>query len=147
MGCDVWLHIRARHCVEIMAESAIIILHGGLNQVTLLFLLFPRIFEGLLLVSPTLTSAWVPLLLLLPLEPEFIGFTHSSRPWNPLFLRASSYILLFSSKVFFHEDSLFIFWFTALGICFNVDLGWLESIFMYLGVGIALTKRFEGAVI
>ena len=45
-----------------------------------------------------------------------------------------------------YEDSLFILWFMAFGIFFNIDLEWLESTFMYAG-GIAFTKRFEGAVI
>ena len=92
--------------------------------------IFPRLFQWLLLVSPTLMSAQVPQQLFLPLEPEFTGFTYSSLPWNPLFLRASSYILFLSSKILLHEDSLLILWFTALGICFNDDLGWLESVFM-----------------
>ena len=62
--------------------------NGGLNQIILLFLFFPCLFEWSFLVSPTLTSWWVLLLLLLhPLEPEFTGFTYSSLPWNPLFLR------------------------------------------------------------
>ena len=33
-------------------------------------------------------------------------------------------------KYCYHDDSLFIFWFTALSICFNIDLVWLELIFM-----------------
>ena len=69
-----------------------------------LFLFFPCLFEWLLLVSPTLTSAWVPLQLLLPLEPEF---TSSSLPWNPLFLRASSYILLLPSIFLTWGESIY----------------------------------------
>ena len=117
---------------------------GGLNQITLLF--FPHLFEWLLLVSPTLMSVQVPLLLLLPLEPGSTGFTYSSLPWNLLFLKASSYILLLSSKILLYKDTLLILWFTALGICLNYDLGWLVNIYIG-GGGIVLTKRFEGAVI
>ena len=58
--------------------------------------IFPRLFEWLLLVSPTLTSVWVPLWLLRPFESEFTGLTYSSLSCNPLFLRASSYIILLS---------------------------------------------------
>ena len=86
---------------------------GGFNQTTFLFLL--RLFEGLFLLLPTLTSVQDPLLLLLTLEPGSTRITYSSLPWNPLFLRVSSYILL-------HEDRLLIFWFTALGICLSTDL-------------------------
>ena len=91
-----------------------------------LLFLFSRLFEWLFLVSPTLKSAWVPLLLLLPIQSEFNGFTYFSLPWSPLFLRASSNIVLLLSKIILHEDSLLILWFTALGICFNNDLELLE---------------------
>ena len=78
--------------------------NGRLNQITFLFLFFLHLFEWLLLVSPTLTNPWVPLPLLLPmvmfrpLVTEFTGFMYSSLLWNPLFLRAISYIFLFSTK-------------------------------------------------
>ena len=116
--------------------------NSGLNQITLIFLFLPRLFEWLLSVSPTLTSVQVPHLLLLPLELEFTGFTYSSLHWNPLFLRASSYLLLLSSKIILHEYSLFILWFTVSIMIF----GGLIQYFCRWG-GIALTKRFEGAVI
>ena len=76
--------------------------NGGLNQITFLFLFFPHLFEWLLLVSPTLTNAGIPLrlLLLLSLEPGFTGFTYSCLPWNLLFLKASSYVFLLFSKNF-----------------------------------------------
>ena len=46
-------------------------------------------------------------------------------------LRVSSYIFLSSSKKkCLLEDSLFILWFTAFGIDFSIDLGWLELTFM-----------------
>ena len=105
--------------------------NGGLNQTTFLFLFFPRFF--LWLISPTLISVRVPPLLFLTLELRTTGVKYSSLPWNPLSFRASLYLLLFSSKIFLHEDSLFILWFTALGICLSTDLGWFEEIFMYLG--------------
>ena len=92
--------------------------------------IFSSYIWGIIIVSPILTSAQVPLLFLLPLEPEFTGITYSSLPWNRLFLRASSCILLISLKILLHEDSLLILLFTELGICFNNDLGWLELIFM-----------------
>ena len=94
-------------------------------------------------MSPTLTSAQVPQLQLLPLDPEFIGFTYSSLPWNLLFLRASSFIILLSSQIILYENSrliLLILWFTAFGICFNNDFGWLESIFTQVGAELFLLK-------
>ena len=42
-----------------------------------------------------------------------VHWVHSNLPKNSLFLRASSYILLFSSMFFLHEDRLLILWFTA----------------------------------
>ena len=90
-----------------------------------------------------LTSAWIPLRLLLPLEPAFTGFTYSSLHWNPLFLSASPYILLLPSKILLPEDSLFIVWFKALGICFNNDLGWLESLFMHVEEELLLLKGLK----
>ena len=93
--------------------------NGGINQITFLFLFFHRLFPWLLLliISPTLKRVRVPPLLFLALELRSTGIKYSSLPWNPLSFRASSYLLLFSSKVFLHEDSLLILWFTALGIC------------------------------
>ena len=41
--------------------------NGRLNQITFLFLFLPRLFEWILLVSPTLRSPWIPLPLLLPM--------------------------------------------------------------------------------
>ena len=70
-----------------------------------------------------LMSVRVPPLLFLTLELRSTGVKYSSLPWNPLSFRASSYLPLFSSKIFLHEDSLLILWFTALGICLSTDLG------------------------
>ena len=91
--------------------------NGGLNQTTFLFLFFPRLFPWLLLliISPTLREVWVPPLFFLALELRSTGVKYSSLPWNPLSFRASSYLFLFSSKIFLPEDSLLILWFTALG--------------------------------
>ena len=77
-------------------------------------------------------SVRVPPLLFLTLELRSTGVKYSTLPWNPLSFRISSYLLLFSSKIFLHEDSLSILWFTALGICLSTDLGWFEETFMYL---------------
>ena len=75
----------------------------------------------------------VPPLLFLTLELRSTGVKYSSLPWNLLSFRASSYLLLFSSKIFLHEDSLLIIWFTTLGIGLSTDLRWFEETFMYLG--------------
>ena len=116
--------------------------NGRLNQTTFLFLFFPRLFPWLLLliISPTLKGVRVPLLIFLALELRSTVVKYSSLPWNPLSFRASSYLLLFSSKIFLHEDSLLILWFTALGICLSIDLGWFEEIFIYLGAESFLLK-------
>ena len=82
----------------------------------------------------------VPPLFFLALELGSTGVKYSSLLWNPLSFRASSYLLLFSSKIFLPEDSLLILWFTALGIYLSTDLGWFEAIFMYLGVESFLLK-------
>ena len=81
---------------------------GRLNEITFLFLFLPRLFEWslLLLLSPTSKNEQVSQLLLLPLEPGFTGITKSSLPWNPMFLMASSYILLLFTKIILHEDIL-----------------------------------------
>ena len=100
----------------------------------------------LLLVLPTLTSAWAPLQFLRSLEPEFTGFTYSSLHWNPLFLRVSSYILLLCSRTLLHEDSLFILWFTALGICLFIDLGWFEpKYFLSFGLLTFVNQSWQNA--
>ena len=63
------------------------------------FSVFTSSIWVIILVSPTLTSSWVPLPLLLPMatfrtfETEFAGVTYSSL----LFLKASSNTFLFSS--------------------------------------------------
>ena len=116
--------------------------NGGLNQTTFLFLFFPRLFSWLLLliISPTLMSVRVPPLLFLTLELGSTGVKYSCLPWNPLSFRVSSYLLLFSSKIFLHEDSLLILWFTSLGICLSTDLEWFEETFMYLGAESFLLK-------
>ena len=116
--------------------------NGGLNQTTFLFLFFPRLFSWLLLliISPTLMSVRFPPLLFLTFELRSTGVKCSSLPWNLLFFRASSYLPLFSFKIFLHEDSLLILWFTALGICLSTDLGWFEEIFMYVGAESFLLK-------
>ena len=57
--------------------------NSGLNQITLLFLFFPRLFEWLLLVSPTLMILQVLLLLLLPLSRRSLG----SHTWVYLGIR------------------------------------------------------------
>ena len=54
-------------------------------------------------------------------------------------LRVSSYILLFNSKKFSRDDSLFI-WFTALGTSFIIDFGCLELTFMKEGNKFLLLK-------
>ena len=81
--------------------------NGGLNQTTFLFLFFPCLFPWLLLIiiSPTLRGVWVPPLFFLALELRSTGVKYSSLPWNPLSFRASSYLLLFSSKIFLPEDN------------------------------------------
>ena len=79
-----------------------------------------------------------PTILFLTLELKY-----SSLPWNPLSFRASSYLLLFSSKIFLHGDSLLILWFTALEICLSTDLGWFEETFMYLGVELFSLKALN----
>ena len=119
--------------------------NGGLNQTTFLFLLFPCLFAWLLLliISPTLMSVRVPPLLLLTLEVRSTGVKYSSLLRSPLYFRASSYLPLLSSKIFLHEDSLLILWFTALGICLSTDLGWFEEIFMYLGAESFLLKGLK----
>ena len=78
-------------------------------------------------------SVRVPPLLFLTLEVRSTRVKYSSLPWNPLSFRASSYLPLFSSKIFLREDNLLILWFIALGIFLSTNLGWFEEIFMYLG--------------
>ena len=117
----------------------------GLNETTFLFLFFPRLFAWLLLliISPTLMCVRVPPLLLLTLEVRSTGVKYSSLRWNPLSFRASSYLPLLSSKIFLHEDSLLILWFTALGICLSTDLGGFKEIFTYLGAESFLLKGLK----
>ena len=109
--------------------------NSGFKQTTFLFLFFPPLFSWLLLLimSPILMSVRVPPWLFLKLELWSTRVKYFSLPWNPLSFRASSYLLLFSSKIFLHEDSLLIFWFNALGICLSTDLGWFEETFCIWG--------------
>ena len=53
------------------------------------------------------------------------------------------FILLLFSKIFLPEDRLLILWFMALWICFNYDLGWLESVFMLVGAELFLLKGLK----
>ena len=95
--------------------------NGELKQITFLFLLLTLLLEWILLVPPTLMY-----LSFLPWVYELQSTSEST-----IFKGVITCLtVFFFFQYILHDNSQFILWFTPLGICFNIDLGYLKLTFI-----------------